>query len=160
MKGVLRFALVFAVGCVPSEPDSATTSIQQPILGGADAAAVAVTGDFDGDGCTDLSVKGSNGIWYIDLCANGFGGAWDYAIPGYGGSDAVPVPADYDGDGLTDLAIKDSSGFWGVDYAWNGFGKWDVMAYGYGNAAAIPVPADYDGDGMADMSVKDASGRC
>ena len=158
MKGVLRFALVFAVGCVPSEPDSATTSIQQPILGGADAAAVAVTGDFDGDGCTDLSVKGSNGIWYIDLCANGFGGAWDYAIPGYGGSDAVPVPADYDGDGLTDLAIKDSSGFWGVDYAWNGFGKWDVMAYGYGNAAAIPVPADYDGDGMADMSVKDASG--
>jgi len=153
MKSVVAFA--FLASCTASDQ---TGLVEQPILAGADSGAVAVAGDFDGDGCTDISVKATTGIWYIDMCSNGFGGAWDYAYPGYGGSDSVPVPADYDGDGLTDLAVKDSTGFWGIDYAWNGFGKWDVMSYGYGNAAAIAVPADYDGDGMADMSVKDASG--
>ena len=41
--------------------------------------------DYDGDGSTDIAVKGSNGIWYIDLHANGFGGRWDLAYTGYGG---------------------------------------------------------------------------
>jgi hypothetical protein len=152
-----------AIGCttfddqdVPDDDPTATT--EQSVLATADAAARAVPGDFDGDGWIDLSVKASNGNWYIDLSANGFGGVWDRVYTGYGAAAAIPVPADYDGDGTADLSVKDSTGFWGVDYAWNGFGVWDVMVYNYGAAAAIPVPADYDGDGLVDLAVKDDTG--
>jgi hypothetical protein len=117
-----------------------------------------VPADYDGDGFTDIGLKGSNGIWYIDVGRNGFGGRWDYAYPGYGGTTVVPVPADYDGDGKADLAAKDANGQWGIDYAANNFGVWDVLVLGYGNASAVPVPADYDGDRKADLAVKDATG--
>jgi hypothetical protein len=122
------------------------------------ADAVPVPADYDGDGITDMALKGSNGIWYIDLGANGFGGRWDLAYPGYGSATAVPVPGDYDGDGKADLAIKDATGMWGIDYASNYFGVFDVQVFGYGGSTAVPVPADYDGDGRTDLSVKDSGG--
>jgi hypothetical protein len=116
-------------------------------------------GDFDGDGCTDIGIKSDAGVWYIDLCANGYDGPWDVDAPGYGDASARPVPADYDGDGKTDLAIKDDdTGRWAIDYAKNGFGGLEEEYFGYGFAGAVPVPADYDGDGRADLSVKDSSG--
>lgn len=156
--GVVVCALL--MGCVVEDPTALVQarSLEQGVISNPNAGAAAAPGDYDGDHCTDISVKGSNGIWYIDLCANGFGGRWDFAYPGYGDATATPVPADYDGDGITDISVKDTTGFWGVDYAWNGFGTWDVMAYGYGFANAVPCPADYDGDGLADMSIKDSTG--
>jgi hypothetical protein len=105
-----------------------------------------------------MSLKGSNGIWYLDVGRNGFGGRWDYAYPGYGGTAAVPVPADYDGDGRADLAVKTTGGNWSIDYAANLFGVWDVVVTGYGDGNAVPVPADYDGDGKADLAIKDPNG--
>src|SRR3569623_169176 len=92
------------------------------------------------------------------LGADGIGGRWDFAYPGYGDSSAIPVPGDYGSiagpaDGKADLAVKDASGFWGIDFADNGFGKWDLMLYGYGDASAIPFAADFDGDGKADLAV-------
>jgi hypothetical protein len=161
----IALLLVLPLGCaldtdpdVPDDEGPETASVAQDLIANPDSASLAAPGDYDGDGGTDISVKGSNGIWYIDFQANGFGGRWDAAYPGYGGAAATPVPADYDGDGLTDISIKDTSGFWGIDYAWNGFGSFDQFLFGYGFADAVPVPADYDGDGLADLSIKDAGG--
>ncbi len=114
--------------------------------------------DYDGDGSTDIAVKGSNGVWYIDLGANGIGGRWDHALTDYGDATAVPVAGDYDGDGLDDLSVKSASGVWAIDFASTGFGVWDTQYLGYGDGGAVPVPADYDGDGKADLSVKDGGG--
>jgi hypothetical protein len=70
----------------------------------APAQAVPVPADYDGDGLTDFALKGSNGVWYIDMAAcsggrclgaDGFGGRCDFAYPGYGDATAIPVPADY-----------------------------------------------------------------
>ncbi|MBC7976236.1 MAG: phosphodiester glycosidase family protein [Myxococcales bacterium] len=143
--------------CVEPPPPSLAVE-ESALLQAMPADAIAAPGDYDGDGCTDLGVKGSNGIWYLDLCANGFGGAWDAAYASYGNNTSIPVPADYDGDGRTDLSVKDATGMWGVDYAVNGFGVYDVQVFGYGGAGAVPVPADYDGDGKADLAVKDSNG--
>ena len=137
------------------------------LLPASPADAIPCPADYDGDGITDIALKGSNGIWYIDLAAcsggrclgpDGFGGRWDFAYRGYGDSTAVPVPADYDGDGRADLAVKDATGMWAIDYAANGFGVWDEIHYGYGDSTAVPVPADYDGDKKADVAVKNAAG--
>ena len=163
-----------AIGCVGDDvgdgavDDAQLGRAEAALLPASPASATPVPADYDGDGFTDVALKGSNGIWYIDVAAcnggrclgrDGFGARWDFAYPGYGGATAVPVPADYDHDGKADLAVKDASGMWGIDYASNGFGVFDVQVHGYGDASAVPVPADYDRDGKADLSVKNGAGE-
>jgi hypothetical protein len=124
----------------------------------APANAIAVPGDYDNDHCTDMALKSPSGIWYIDLCENGFGGLWDGVYYGSGDSTAIPIPADYDGDGRTDLSVKDNTGMWGIDYASNGFGHFDEQHWMYGDNSGIPVPAKFDSDNRADLSIKGADG--
>ena len=65
--------------------------------------AIPVTGDFNGDGVTDIGVF-INGEWFIDLNGNG---TWDegdlWARLGKDGD--RPVTGDWDGDGKTDIGI-------------------------------------------------------
>ena len=65
--------------------------------------AIPVTGDFNGDGITDIGVF-YKGDWYIDLNGNG---VWDegdlWAKLGHDGD--LPVTGDWDGDGKTDIGI-------------------------------------------------------
>ena len=65
--------------------------------------AIPVTGDFDGDGTTEVAVF-INGVWYIDLNGDGI---WDekdlWARLGQEGD--VPITGDWDGDGKTDIGI-------------------------------------------------------
>ncbi len=159
---------------VLSRADNLVGTRQHALLAGAPPDAVPVPADYDGDGFTDFALKGSNGIWYIDMAAcsggrclgsDGFGGRWDFAYPGYGDATAIPVPADYgrvdgsvDPEHKVDLAVKNASGMWAIDYADNGFGSWDIIRYGYGDSTATPVPADYDGDGRADIAIKTTDG--
>ncbi len=186
---VLGLMLVLA-SCTGEEPKGTLSELESDLVA-SPGAAVAVPGDYDGDGLTDFALKGANGIWYIDMAAcdpvgsvptnptrctlgaNGYGGRWDFAFPGYGDDTAIPVPADYgrsDGDKdycvgnsgplcpRTDIAVKDATGAWMIDYADNGFGKWDKILTGYG-CCSTPVPADYDGDGRADLAVRESTGR-
>jgi serine-aspartate repeat-containing protein C/D/E len=64
---------------------------------------IPVTGDFNGDGVTDVGVF-SRGQWFIDVNGNG---VWDkddlWAKLGY--QDDLPVTGDWDGDGKTDIGI-------------------------------------------------------
>ncbi|HVX09745.1 MAG TPA: SdrD B-like domain-containing protein [Pirellulales bacterium] len=62
-----------------------------------------VTGDFNGDGVTDVGMY-VNGEWFIDLNGNGI---WDDADlwAKLGTKDDKPVTGDWDGDGKTDIGI-------------------------------------------------------
>ncbi|HEX3872137.1 MAG TPA: SdrD B-like domain-containing protein, partial [Pirellulales bacterium] len=64
---------------------------------------VPVTGDYDGDGRTDIGIF-LKGQWFVDLNGNGI---WDtedlWAKLGY--RDDLPITGDWDGDGKTDIAI-------------------------------------------------------
>ena len=65
---------------------------------------IAVPGDYDGNGRTDLAYfRPSSGLWF-GLRADGA-----IVLPGarYGSNGSIPVPADYDGDGRTDIAFYD-----------------------------------------------------
>jgi hypothetical protein len=145
-----------------------------------DGTAKVTAADYDGDGITDLSIKGSDGVWYIDYSSQAAPdgrrfGQWNAVLPGYGNSTVTPVPADYDGDGRADPAIKGTDGAWFMDVSsdWGNpacmspnppcFGGWNLMLWGsqaiYGDAAVVPVPADYDGDLKADIAVKWPTGQ-
>ena len=65
--------------------------------------AVAVTGDFDGDGDYEVGIF-SDGNWYLDVNGNGVFDHGDlYAKLGRRGD--RPVTGDWDGDGKTDIGI-------------------------------------------------------
>jgi hypothetical protein len=67
------------------------------------AGALPVTGDFNGDGTTNVGVF-IDGHWYLDLNGNG---AWDDddLRIWLRGSGDLPVTGDWDGDGKTDVGI-------------------------------------------------------
>ncbi|MCH8924103.1 MAG: fibrinogen-binding protein, partial [Planctomycetes bacterium] len=65
--------------------------------------AVAVTGDWNGDGITELGVF-IDGQWFIDLNGNGVWDAGDlWAKLGHDGD--LPATGDWDGDGKIDIAV-------------------------------------------------------
>ena len=94
------------------------------------------SGDYDGDGVSDLAIfRRSTGLWAIRGIARVY----------FGGGSDTPAAGDYDGDGTTDIAIfRDSTGLWAV----RGISR----AY-FGRNADIPVPGDYNGDGVCDIGI-------
>jgi hypothetical protein len=153
IAGALGFVVI--AGNAQQDGESSTTPEGlQP----SPAAAIAVPADYAGDcgtlnpprgncGYRDIGLKGANGIWYIDLAANGLGrganpppeGRWDRAYASYG-STGDPVPADYDGDYKEDLAVKDTNGVWYIDYAANSFGSWTRLTPPTATPRPCPCP--------------------
>jgi hypothetical protein len=78
------------------------TPVDRELTFGVDNA-MPVTGDFNGDGATDVGVF-RKGHWYVDLNGNG---QWDegdmWAKLGH--ENDLPVTGDWDGDGKVDIAI-------------------------------------------------------
>lgn len=74
---------------------------RQGILG--NEKAIPVTGDFNGDGVTDIGVY-VDGQWFLDLNGNG---RWDEGDlwAKLGTQDDLPVTGDWDADGKTDIGI-------------------------------------------------------
>jgi hypothetical protein len=73
---------------------------------------VAVPGDYDGDGKTDVAVwRPGTGVWYA--LSSQFPGT--YTAVQWGLFNDIPVQADYDGDHKTDIAIwRPGTGIWYV----------------------------------------------
>lgn len=112
--------------------------------------ALAVKGDFDGDGRTDLAVwRGAYGQWFIPRSSVG-----DLVVVNWGLQSApyfdIAAPGDYDGDGKTDPTVyRRSTGEWYVKRSS------DSAQYlkRFGVGTDIPAPGDYDGDGKTDIAV-------
>ncbi len=147
--------------------------------GGAGSDYRVVTGDFDGDGRTDIATLTPNGgggwrDWVALELSTGSGfrsAVWSAATPmhmrnGNAASDYVVLTGDFDGDGRTDLATisKNGAGGWRDWVALelstgSGFRSvvWPAatpMHMRNGNSAADyrVFAADFDGDGKTDLA--------
>ncbi|MFH1037569.1 MAG: lectin like domain-containing protein [PVC group bacterium] len=108
----------------------------QGIMDSAASLAAPASGDYDGDGKSEIAVfRPSDGLWAV----RGLGRTY------FGAAGDIPVSGDYDGDGVTDIAVfRPVTGLWAV--------KGVTRAY-FGGANDRPVPGDYDGDGTCDPAV-------
>lgn len=102
------------------------------------------TGDFDGDGKTEIAVyRPSTGVWHYLNSSNGV-----YIAISFGLSTDTLVPGDYDGDAMTDRTIF-RNGVWKTLRSTDGA----VTGTQWGLSTDVPVPGDYDGDGKTDLAV-------
>jgi hypothetical protein len=107
---------------------------------------IPVSGDFDGDGQTDLATfVVSKAEWRISSSRDHSMKKVSFGLPGL---KDFPVPADFDGDGTTDLAVwRSGNGTVNVLFSKGGNSSFSTTVSGSG---VLPAFADYDGDGRAD----------
>ena len=105
-----------------------------------------VSGDFDGDGKTDLAVyHETSGYWFVLLSTTGSISYQKFGEPGYS-----PVQGDFDGDAKADLAVYyETSGYWYILPSTTGSISYQKL----GEPGYSPVSGDFDGDGKADLTV-------
>ncbi|WP_424217357.1 trypsin-like serine protease (plasmid) [Streptomyces sp. BI20] len=141
----------------------------------------AVTGDFNGDGKTDVGVfynvgqdaNGNNQMSLWSFISNGLGfekpmKVWEGS--GYNWDRAKPVTGDFNGDGKTDAGFlynhgQDTGGvfhssLWSLTSTGTGFSapvkKWDNTAADLSSwnwGLSKPVTGDFNGDGKTDVGV-------
>jgi hypothetical protein len=139
-----------------------------------------VSGDFDGDGRSDIALTGgsSNGTPWKSIpvaFSNGDGtfrvtnaSAIEFALDATQGA-AKPVSGDFDGDGKSDIALTGGSSngvpWTSIPVAFsNGDGSFRITNVsvadfgGYATqGAAKPVSGDFDGDGKGDIALTGGS---
>ena len=113
---------------------------------GTGTAGLALSGDYDGDGKTDLVLwSAKDSVWRIVESRT-----QKTANQVWGLAGDVTLLGDYDGDGKTDLAVfRPSGGTFYVRRSSDG----SALSKAWGLATDIPVPGDYDGDGKTDIAV-------
>jgi len=112
-----------------------------------------ITGDFNGDGLTDIAgYSGANSIWYVNL-STGTGFLPNSSWTAHDGGKTNNLSGDFDGDGRTDLAKYVSGTNWkvclssGTNFNKTGSGIWN----GTNTSAANCAVGDFNGDGRADI---------
>lgn len=123
---------------------------------------VPVTGDFDGDGTSDLGIyRPSTKEWHIAFSAIPSQVLADTGLGADSGSLVFPFAADLDGDQRDDrlLFVRKSDGT-AVFHAW--LARGEQMSFVVSrvdlSAAMIPVIGDIDGDGRGDLGVWSVGG--
>ncbi len=111
---------------------------------------IPISGDFDGDGKTDIAVYDQTSARFFIQYSSGGANAFAFGVPG---SNDLPVAGDFDGDGKTDVAVYDPpSARWYISYSAGGA---STFLFGNPNGQGIPVAGDFDGDGKTDIAVFD-----
>ncbi|TAN39375.1 MAG: hypothetical protein EPN25_11985 [Nitrospirae bacterium] len=127
-------------------------------FGGGLTGAVPVTGDWDGDGKTEIGIY-ADGLWYLDRNGNGqWEGSGADLFYSFGGglTGAVPVVGDWNGDGTDEIGLY-LDGTWYLDV--NGNGAWDgepvdrIESFGGGLTGAVPVAGGWSQDGVTEIGV-------
>jgi hypothetical protein len=123
-----------------------------------------VSGDFNGDGHTDVAGLSSSGVWWAGLAktdsvgfTNARMGAWSSAL-----TFTSIQTGDFDADGKTDIAGLTSTGQW-VGLVSKAGGGWETKNLGFWspslNFTDAIVSGDFNGDGKTDIAGRTAAGQ-
>jgi RHS repeat-associated protein len=132
-----------------------------------------ITGDFNGDGKTDVTLRYTGGGWgttpiffsngdgtfHYTNAGDPSGGVWNQA-------GAQTLVGDFDGDGKTDVALRNPSSGWGTTpiFFSNGDGTFrytnvaDPSGWVWNAKGAQTLIGDFDGDGKLDVALRYTGG--
>ncbi|MBA8927350.1 hypothetical protein BC739_004556 [Kutzneria viridogrisea] len=131
----------------------------------------AVTGDFNGDGRTDIALTGGSGWNTLPVALSNGNGSFsvtntyigDFAA--WSATGAHVVTGDFNGDGRTDIALTGTAGWNTLPTAFsNGNGSFSVTNNYVGDFAAWAatgarvLTGDFNGDGKTDVALTGTSG--
>ena len=133
--------------------------------------ATPVSGDFNGDGRTDIALTGGVNWSSIPVAFSSSSGDGTFDVtnmpvvdfPGFAAhSGAKVVAGDFDGDGRGDIALVGGAGWMSIPVAYSngtdGTFRVTNMAVadfpGFATqSGAVPVAGDFDGDGLSDIAL-------
>jgi|GEM_PF-307022 len=122
-------------------------------------AGVLATGDFNGDGKSDLVTTNSQTGTLGVFLGNGDGTFHYSQITNVANSPDSIAVADFNGDGIADLAIADSATEKAFIRFGNGNGTFQSpISYNIGNFSSTVVAADFNRDGIPDLAVAGPGG--
>jgi hypothetical protein len=139
----------------------------------ATAGAQAVSGDFDGDGKTDIALIGAKGWGSIPIAFSAGDGTFrisNQSVPNFPGwaasAGAKVVTGDFNGDHMTDIALTGVKGWGSIPVAIsNGDGTFTVTNNSVADfpgwaasAGAKVVTGDFAGDGSTDIALTGVKG--
>jgi hypothetical protein len=117
------------------------------------------TGDFNGDGKTDLVVANSGSNNVSVLAGNGDGSFQAAAIYAVGNSPSYVAVGDFNGDGRTDLIVSNAGDNTVSVLLGNGDGTFQgAVPYATGAGPQWLAVGDFNGDGNADVVTANSNG--
>ncbi|MFT3848681.1 MAG: FG-GAP-like repeat-containing protein [Propionivibrio sp.] len=117
-----------------------------------------LTGDFNGDGKTDMMVSVGGGNWNVCLSTgSGFSCATWYS--NNGGTASSTLTGDFNGDGKTDMMVSVGGGNWNVCLSTGSGFSCSTWYSNNGGTASSTLTGDFNGDGKTDMMVSIGGGN-